>query len=74
MLQNLSREIRDCYNRAEECRLLADVALTETAKLEFLDMERRGLSLAHSYEFAERLSEFTATAFHDRRACATKRE
>ena len=28
----------------------------------FLDMERRWLSLAHSYEFSERLSNFTTEA------------
>jgi hypothetical protein len=29
-------------------------------KQDFLEMEERWLSLAHSYEFAERLSRFTA--------------
>jgi hypothetical protein len=28
-------------------------------KADFFDMERRWLSLAHSYEFAERLSDFS---------------
>jgi len=59
MLQNLSKEIRECYLRAEECKQSAQVALTESAKNDFLDMERRWESLAHSYEFAERLSNFT---------------
>jgi len=59
MLQNLSPEIRDCYNRAEHCKRLAETALTETVKADYLDMERRWLSLARSYEFAERLSRFT---------------
>lgn len=58
MLQNLSREVSDCLRRAEECRRLAESALTEAGKLDYLDMERRWLSLAHSYEFAERLSNF----------------
>jgi hypothetical protein len=58
MLQNLSREIRDCYGRAEECKRLAAIALTDDIKAGFLDMERRWL-LARSYEFAERLSSFT---------------
>jgi hypothetical protein len=60
MLQNLSREISDCYNRAEECRRLADGAGTEM-KAEFLDMEYRWLSLARTYELVETLSSFTAT-------------
>ena len=60
MLQNLSKEIRECLRRAEECTRLANAALTESAKADYLAMERRWLSLAHSYEFAERLSNFTA--------------
>ena len=60
MLQNLSEEIRECYHRAEECKRLAEGALTESGKADFLDMERRWLALARSYEFAERLSSFTA--------------
>jgi len=58
MLQNLSEEIRECHRRAEECRRLAEEAGTETGKADYLDMERRWLSLASSYEFAERLSNF----------------
>jgi hypothetical protein len=66
MLQKLSKEIRECYLRAEECKRLAEAALTSSAKADFLDMERRWLSLARSYEFAERLSNFTGTAFSRR--------
>jgi hypothetical protein len=60
MLQNLSKDIRECYLLAEQSRRLAEAALTPSAKKDFLDMERRWLSLAHSYEFAERLSDYTA--------------
>jgi hypothetical protein len=59
MLQNLGNEIRECYLRAEECKGRADTAMTPAARTDFLDMERRWLSLAHSYEFAQRLSSFT---------------
>ena len=59
MLQNLSKDIRECYLHAEECKRHADTAMTPAAKSDFLDMEHRWLSLAHSYEFAERLSNFT---------------
>jgi hypothetical protein len=59
MRQKLRREIRECYLRAEQCRRLAEVAPTPSARAEFLDMERRWLSFARSYEFAERLSNFT---------------
>jgi hypothetical protein len=59
MLQILSVDIRECYLHAEQCRRWAEVAPTPTAKVDFLDMERRWLSLAHNYEFAERLSDST---------------
>jgi hypothetical protein len=60
MLQTLSVDIRECYLLAEQCRRLAETALTPSAKTDFVDMERRWLSLAHNYEFAERLSDSTA--------------
>jgi len=59
MLQNLSEEIRECFRRADECRLLSKTALTPSAIKDYLDMERRWLALARSYEFSERLSRFT---------------
>jgi hypothetical protein len=48
VLQNLGREIRECYRRAEECGRLAEAALIESTKADYLDMERRWRSLAHS--------------------------
>jgi hypothetical protein len=60
MLQKLSEDIRECYERAEQCRRAAETAGNPSAKGDFLDMEKRWLSLARSYEFAERLSSFTA--------------
>jgi hypothetical protein len=60
MLQSLSKEIRQCYERAEQCRRAAETAAIQSAKDDFLDIEKRWLSLARSYEFAERLSSFTA--------------
>jgi hypothetical protein len=56
MLQKLNKEISDCY----ECALRADESRDPGTKQDFLDMERRWIQLAHSYEFAERLSSFTA--------------
>ena len=58
MLQNLI-DIRECYLQAQQCRRWADVAPTQSAKADFLHMERCWLSLAHNYEFAELLSRFT---------------
>ena len=59
MLQNLSEETRECLRRAEECKRLSKTALTGSGIKDYLDMEQRWLNLAHSYEFAERLSDFT---------------
>jgi hypothetical protein len=60
MLQNLSKDIRECYLCAEECRRLAETAHTSSARADYLAMEGRWLSLAHSYEFSERLSDYVA--------------
>ena len=60
VLQNLSEEIRECLQRAEECRLLSKTAPSPAAIKGYLDMEQRWLTLARSYEFAERLSRFIA--------------
>jgi hypothetical protein len=60
MLQKLTEEIAECYAHASHCREGVKQALDPSIKRDFLDMEWRWLSLAHSYEFAERLSNFTA--------------
>jgi hypothetical protein len=59
MLQKLAEEIAECYEHARKCRERAERALDPTIKKDFLDQARCWLSLAHSYEFAERLSAFT---------------
>jgi hypothetical protein len=58
MLQKLSEEIQECYRHADESRQRAKVAFTDQARQDLLDMERRWLSLARSYEFAELLSDY----------------
>jgi hypothetical protein len=59
MLQKLDGEIRECYRHAAECSRSADQNCDLFKKQDFLDMEERWLCLARSYEFAERLSNFT---------------
>jgi hypothetical protein len=54
MLQKLSEEIQECYRHADESRQRAKVAFTDQARQDFLDMERRWLSLARSYESGHR--------------------
>jgi PAS domain S-box-containing protein len=59
LLQKLSEKISLCYERAAEAREHADEMLNPEAKTDFLNMERRWLLLARSYEFGERLEDFT---------------
>jgi PAS domain S-box-containing protein len=59
VLQNLSDEIKLCYERAAEAKEHADETLDPEAKADFLNMERRWLLLARSYEFGDRLDDFT---------------
>jgi hypothetical protein len=59
MLQLLSKEIAECYRRAGDARDRAERECDIIVKQDFLDMEQRWLSLAHSYEFTERLLNFT---------------
>jgi PleD family two-component response regulator len=59
VLQNLSDEVRLCYERAAEAKERADMMRDPEAKADFLNMERRWLLLARSYEFGERLDDFT---------------
>jgi hypothetical protein len=58
MLQNISKDIRQCYLRADECRESAETATSESVRGDYFAMEQRWLALARSYEFTERLSGF----------------
>ena len=60
MLNNLSDQIRDCLQHAEDCARKA-AAQPDGSRLrqDFLAMEQRWLSLARSYELGERLNDFT---------------
>ena len=55
----LSAEIAECYRHASDAHHRAKIAGNDATKQDFLDVERRWLSLAHSYEFSERLSGLT---------------
>ena len=59
MLLKLSHEIRECYRNAEEARLRAAAAQDARIRQDFLDMEKRWMFLARSYEFSEQLTRFT---------------
>lgn len=60
MLNNLSEQIRECLRHAEDCARQAAAQTCPNLKDDFLDMERRWLFLARSYEFTERVTDFTA--------------
>ena len=62
MLNNLSEEICECYRHAENCARNAVDRTDPKIKVDFLDLERRWLVLARSYEFTERLGDFSNEA------------
>ena len=59
MLSSVSEQIRECYRHAEDCAREAAAQADPTLKADFLDLERRWLVLARSYDFTERLNSFT---------------
>lgn len=60
MLQQLSAQIRACHERATEARRNAEETADPALKADFLRMEQRWLTLARSYEFTDKLGDFTA--------------
>jgi hypothetical protein len=58
MLQKLSEQAADCHRRAQEARRKADLAADRTVRQDYLDLERRWLKLAESYQFTQRISDF----------------
>jgi hypothetical protein len=59
VLNNVSEQIRECYRHAEDCAQKAAAQTDQKLKADFLDLERRWLILARSYDFTERLNSFT---------------
>src|SRR5262245_36868962 len=59
MLNSLSQQVRDCLQHAEECAQRAKIECDQSIARDFLDMERRWLSLARSYAFSESLEAFS---------------
>lgn len=67
MLEQFTDQIRRCYERAAEARARADTTDDPQLKAEFLDAEKRWLTLASSYGFTESLKDFTAANSERRR-------
>jgi hypothetical protein len=59
MLQDLGDQIRECLRHADYCAQKARDAESPTLRDDFLDMERRWLKLARSYELVERIGDFS---------------
>jgi hypothetical protein len=62
LLSHLSEQVRECLQRAANCARDAAAQTDAKMKQDFLDLERRWLSLARSYQFSERLGDFCAEA------------
>jgi hypothetical protein len=58
MLEQLSDQVRVCYQRAAEAKANADATNDPAVKAEFLDMESRWLTLTRSHGFTESLGDF----------------
>ena len=62
MLQKLSEEVSECQRRAREAKERANAATDPTVTSNYLDLERRWLLLAKSYEFTQRIADYNAEA------------
>jgi hypothetical protein len=62
VLNNLSEQIRKCLEHAEDCAHKAAAQIDQKLKQDFLDLERRWLVLAQSYEFTRLLGDFSDEA------------
>jgi hypothetical protein len=54
-VDRLSEDIRECYQLAKECARRAKAEADPQLRQDFLDMERRWLFLARSYEFTRQI-------------------
>src|SRR5947207_15149919 len=61
-LKNICEQIRDCLQHAEDCAKKAAAQTDQKLKQDFLDNERRWLMLAQSYDFTQRLGDFSDQA------------
>src|SRR5215813_15470361 len=58
MLRKTSVQVADCYERAGESRARAAAAANEIDKTEYLNIERRWIMRARSYELSDRITGF----------------
>jgi hypothetical protein len=60
MLANLSVEVHECLRHARDCAERAKIEPSPALQRDYIDMERRWLKLARSYQLYERLQTFSA--------------
>jgi hypothetical protein len=60
MLANLSAEVRECLWHAEDCSERAKREPNPAIQRDYMEMERRWLKLARSYQSFERIQTFSA--------------
>jgi hypothetical protein len=59
MLSKVSDQVSGCYVSAEECARKAEKAFSAAMREDLLRLQASWLNLARSYEFAERLLDFS---------------
>ena len=70
MLNNLSEQIRECLQHAEDCARKSAVQPDGSPfKQDFLNLEKRWLDLARGFQFGDQPTDFTNEA--NRKASAT---
>jgi hypothetical protein len=62
LLENLSEEVRQCHEHAEECAGQARATQDEKLRADYLRLAQGWLKLARSYELWQRLTLFTNEA------------
>ena len=63
MLNNLSDQIRECLQHAEDCaRKAAEQPDASRLKQDFLNLEKRWLDLSRGFQLGEQLTDFTNEA------------
>ncbi len=62
MHQNLTEEVRECYEHAHECAHQAKTIRDEDLRADFLHLEQGWLKLARSYELRQRFTVLTNEA------------
>jgi hypothetical protein len=61
VLESVSEDLTNCYFHAEECARQAASQTDPATKQEYVEMEKRWLSLARSYELVDRIALFIAS-------------